>query len=133
MRTLSRWHIYRLILTSGLVVLGIVATGCGSTPTPAAVAQATHTPAPATATLTAVPPTATETPVPPTATATPVPPTSTATPVPPTPTPLPPTDTPAPTAIPSADNCVACHTDPGKLQALAEDKTATSEETEDEG
>ena len=130
----------RLFLAIGLIVLGIVATGCGSTPTPAAVAQATHTPVPPPATATPVPPTATATPVPPTetpspppATATPVPPTATATPKPPTPTPLPPTNTPAPTAIPSADNCVACHTDQAKLEELAVDKSAKSAETEGEG
>jgi hypothetical protein len=64
---------------------------------------------------------------------TPVPPTATATPVPPTSTPLPPTNTPAPTAIPSADNCVACHTDQAALEKLAVDKAVESEETEGEG
>jgi hypothetical protein len=123
----------RLILAISLVVLGIAATGCGSTPSPAAIAQATNTVAPATSTFTAVPPTATATPVPPTATATEVPPTATATPVPPTATPLPPTPTPTPSAIPSADNCVACHTDQAALEKLAEDKTVESEETEGEG
>ena len=119
----------RLFLAIGLIALGIAAVGCSSTPTPVAVAQATHTPPPATATP--VPPTATATPVPPTATPSPVPPTATATPVPPTP--LPPTNTPAPTAIPNADNCVACHTDQAKLEALAVDKTVKSAETEGEG
>jgi outer membrane biosynthesis protein TonB len=123
----------RLFLAIGLVALGIISSGCGSTPTPEAVAQATNTPIPPTATATPVPPTATATPVPSTETPTPVPPTATATPVPPTPTPLPPTNTPTPTPIPSADNCVDCHTDQAKLEELAVDKTAKSEETEGEG
>jgi hypothetical protein len=121
----------RLLLAIALIVLGIAATGCGSTPTPAAVVQATN--APLSATATPPPPPATATPVPPTATATPVPPTATATPVPPTPTSLPPTNTPTPTPLPSADNCVACHTDEAKLKELAVDKTAKSTETEGEG
>jgi hypothetical protein len=129
--------LYRLFLLTGLIALCIVAAGCGATPTPAAVAQATNAPLSATATPpateTPVPPTTTATSVPPTQTATPVPPTATATPVPPTPTPLPPTDTPAPTPIPSADNCVACHTDQAKMEELAVDKGRKSEETEGEG
>jgi outer membrane biosynthesis protein TonB len=130
---MSRCHVCRPMLAIGLVALGILVAGCGATPTPAAVALATDTLAPATATPTSVPPEATATPVPPTETPTPVPPTATATPVPPTATPLPPTDTPVPTPIPSADNCVACLTDQARLEELAVDKTAKSEETEGEG
>jgi mono/diheme cytochrome c family protein len=48
-------------------------------------------------------------------------------------TPSPPTATPTPTSLPSAENCIACHTDQAKLEALAVDKTQKSEETEGEG
>jgi hypothetical protein len=35
--------------------------------------------------------------------------------------------------VPSADNCIACHTDQGLLAEIAVDKTVKSEETEGEG
>ena len=136
--SISRQVAWRLIPVM-VVALSMLASGCGSTPTSVAVVEATNTPIPATAA-----PTATQTPVPPTATATltPLPPTATSTPVPPTatpapptatPTPLPPTDTPAPTPVPSADNCIACHTDQALLVKIAENKEKKSAETEGEG
>jgi hypothetical protein len=100
-----------------LLMVGVLSGGCGPTPTPIAAVPPTDTVA-----LSATP-----TPVPPTATLAP----PTDTPVPPTPSPIPPTDTPTP--IPSADNCIACHTDQGLLEEIAVDKTAKSEETEGEG
>jgi hypothetical protein len=93
-----------------LLMVGVLSGGCAPTPTPIA----------------AVPPTDT---VAPPATPTPAQPTDT--PVPPTPTAVPPTATPTP--IPSADNCIACHTDQGLLEEIAVDKTVKSEETEGEG
>jgi hypothetical protein len=35
--------------------------------------------------------------------------------------------------VPSADNCVACHTDQALLEEMAVDQTLKSEETEGEG
>ena len=130
---MNRMHKLIASVTGLLTLLFALSGGCQSQEaTPVAEVQATNTSVPPTAT--AVPPTAT--PVPPTSTpepptATPVPPT--ATPVPPTATPAPPTATPTPTPLPSADNCVACHTDQGLLKELAVDQTKTSEETEGEG
>lgn len=101
-----------LLALVGLLLLtaGMLSGGCAPTPTPIA----------------AVPPTDT---VAPPATPTPAPPTDT--PVPPSPTPVP--ATPIPTQVPSADNCIACHTDGATLQELAEEKEVKSEETEGEG
>jgi hypothetical protein len=124
---IQRYIVCSLALTFLIAVLG---SGCQATPTPVPVVQATNTSVP---TSTPLPPTATPTPIPPTATQTPVPPTATPTPVPPTPTPMPPTPTSTPTPLPSAENCVACHTDQAKLEAMAVDKTVTSDETEGEG
>ncbi len=106
------------LLALGVLAMAMLA-GCGPQPTPVA-------PVPPT---TPAAPKPTDTPVPPTAT--PVPPSPTATPVPPTATPAPPT--PTPTSPPSADNCVACHTQAETLQALAEEKAVKSAETEGEG
>ncbi len=76
-------------------------------------------------------------------TPTPIPTAEPPTKAPPTNTPVPPpTDTPAPTdtpvppsptPIPSADNCVTCHTDEETLKALAVEKQTGSKETEGEG
>lgn len=133
---------WRLIPIVALVALALIAGGCRSTPTPIPIVDIPNTPVPPTATpmsapptdtATPVPPTATSTPAPPVSTATPVPSTPTATPVPSTPTLAPPAATSTPTPVPSADNCVACHTDQGLLEEIAEDKTQKSEETEGEG
>ena len=114
---MQRYLVCSLLL---IAVLAMSVCGCQGTPSPVA----------AVATATQMPPTSTSEPP----TATPVPPTST--PEPPTATPVPPTSTPEPptaTPIPSAENCVACHADQAKLEELAVDKTAHSEETEGEG
>ncbi len=87
-----------------ITVLLLAACGPSATPTPT-----TAPPTKAPATNTPVPP-PTDTPVP------------TDTPIPPSPTP-----------IPSADNCVACHTDEETLKALAVEKQTASAETEGEG
>jgi hypothetical protein len=46
---------------------------------------------------------------------------------------VPPTDIPEPTAIPSAANCITCHTDETVLQAMAVEEEVVSAETSGEG
>jgi hypothetical protein len=63
-----------------------------------------------------------------------VPPTETARPPSPTETELPePTSPPEPTALPSAENCITCHTDEKVLQAMAVDEEVKSEASSGEG
>jgi hypothetical protein len=127
-----------LIYLAALAVMGWGIRACSSEaptvePTAVAVLPPTTTPEPPLPTP--VPPT--ETPVPPSPT--PAPPTDTPSPtdtlVPASPTPVPPKDTPTPEAEVSvgSENCVACHTSQETLQALAVDKTVTSEATSGEG
>jgi hypothetical protein len=95
----------------GLLVVGVIVVACGGSPAQPTEPETRASPVPQPTNETA--------------------PTNTA--VPPVPTDVPPTDIPEPTALPSAENCITCHTDEKVLQAMAVEEEVVSSETSGEG